>query len=427
MFADIYFSSFYTFYPLHFFLEDKRITLQAPYQRNFAFHSVEQPTNSNQDYLQVLPTLALIACQHKRPFLPATKVFSSYALRQLLATMPSMERYQPPVKAPEFPSGYWLNTLEQLHAQDLLNKVTLVDIFDFTCINCLRTLPYLRAWQERYENHGLQIIGIHTPEFKFAQDHEVVKAGISRLGIHWPVILDNDQTLWTAYANRYWPSLYLINSQGKICYRHIGEGGYRSIESTLQEVLLELDPDCELPDVLPPLRPEDAEGATCAPTSPEIQLGAIDQIEPDRLEPKDFDFPDPLEPDRIYLKGSWRATADGITLSGKVGEIALRYKAARVHAVLAPKPDDRGGLPNQEEPLYIQVLQDGEPLERDNFGQDILASGTQAQCRVDFPRLYEVVKNPEVGTHELRLIINHPGFSFYAFTFGSCITPDRGS
>jgi thiol-disulfide isomerase/thioredoxin len=338
--------------------------------------------------------------------------------------MLNMERYQPPVKAPDFPPGVWLNTLEPVTLAGHPGKLTLIDIFDFTCINCIRTLPYLRAWQERYESHGLKIIGIHTPEFKFAHHPEVVKAGIHRLGIHWPVILDNDQSLWTAYANRYWPSLYLIHPEGKIHYRHVGEGDYEAIETVIQELLHQLDPEIELPDLLPSIRPEDAEGAFCAPTSPEIQLGAVDQIEPDQQEPKVFRLPENLESDRIYLEGSWRVTHDGITLAGKEGEIALRYKAARVHAILAPTPDDHERLPFNDEPLYIQVLQDGNPLKRSCFGDDILAYGTNARFRIDFPRLYSLLENPGVEVHELRLKITQPGLTFYAFSFGSCVATE---
>jgi thiol-disulfide isomerase/thioredoxin len=338
--------------------------------------------------------------------------------------MLNMERYRPLVKAPDFPPGVWLNTLDPPTLAGQAGKVTLIDIFDFTCINCIRTLPYLRAWQERYESHGLNIIGIHTPEFKFAHDPKVVKAGVNRLGVHWPVILDNDQTLWTAYANRYWPSLYLIDANGKICYRHVGEGNYKSIEIAIQEMLQPLDSNIELPDLLPSIRPEDAEGAFCAPTSPEFQLGAVDQIEADQEKSKVFQLPEVLESDRIYLDGSWRVTQDGITLTGEKGEIALRYKAARVHVVLAPKPDDREHLPFTDEPLYIQVLQDGEPLERSRFGEDILADGVNARFRVAFPRLYSLVENPMVESHHLRLKITGPGLSFYAFSFGSCPTEE---
>jgi thiol-disulfide isomerase/thioredoxin len=342
----------------------------------------------------------------------------------LLATMHNMERYKPSIKAPDFPPGLWLNALEPVTLTGNAGKIVLIDIFDFTCINCIRMLPYLRAWQERYETHGLKIIGIHTPEFKFAHDPEVVKAGIHRLGVHWPVILDNDQMLWTAFANRYWPSLYLIDAEGRIRYRHVGEGNYRAIETKIIEMLQELEPEEKLPDLMPPIRPEDAEGAFCAPTSPEVQLDAVDQIEQDLEESQTFQLPESLKPNRIYLQGSWRVTHDGISLTSQEGEIALGYEAAKVHAVLALKPDDRKRLPFTDEPLYIQVLQDGEPLRRSFFGEDVQADGDNARFRVELPRLYSLVENTGVESHELRLKITQTGLTFYAFSFGSCLSED---
>jgi len=336
-----------------------------------------------------------------------------------------MECYQAPVTAPEFPSRLWLNSLEPIHIKDQVKSILLIDIFDYTCINCLRTLPYLRAWQARYEAFGFKLFGIHTPEFTFAHDPDLVKTGLARLGIHWPVILDNDQSLWTAYANRYWPSIYLIDTQGKIRYRHVGEGNYRAIETAIQQLLLEREPEASLPELLAPINPEDAEGAYCAPTSPEIQLGSINQIDLDRKEPVEFRIPTQLEPDRIYLDGTWRITRDGITLISEQGQIGLRYQAARVHTVLAPNPSDRAHLLFGNDPLYIQVLQDGEPLSRTHFGQDLLAEGIHARFQVDFPRLYDIVVNPGVESHELRLKIQSVGLTFHAFSFGSCISVNK--
>ncbi len=344
------------------------------------------------------------------------------AIMFVLATMLRMEPYHPPITAPDFPPGTWLNTLEPVTNKSLSGKLTLLVFFDFTCINCLHTLPYLRAWKERYEELGLALIGIHTPEFKFAHEPAVVRAGANRLGINWPILLDNDQTLWTAYANRYWPSFYLIDGGLKIHFRHVGEGDYQSMEKTIQQMLLAQDPDLQLPQIMGPVRAEDAVGAVCAPTSPEMQLGSIDRIDVHHQDPIEFSMPTRLESGTIYLSGSWRVTHDGVTLTGAEGEIAMRYDAAKVYGIFGPKPEDRERLPSYDEPLYIQVLQDDEPLSRTSFGEDMLAIGSAAHFRVDTPRLYRLVENPGVGTHELRLTIFHPGLTFYAFSFDSCAT-----
>lgn len=341
--------------------------------------------------------------------------------------MQFMEQYQPPINAPDFPDGLWLNTSSPISWEDQRQSFTLIDFFDYTCINCLRTLPYLRAWQEIYAPLGLRLYGIHTPEFSFAHDPDIVKSGISRLGVHWPVFLDNDQTLWTAYANRYWPSLYLIDYEAKIRFRHVGEGGYREIEKTIQACIVEHNPDVELPDLLDPIRPEDAQDAYCPPTSPEIQLGSVHNLDLAAQEPKEFTIPEQLEPDHIFLEGFWRVTRDGITLTSKQGMIALQYKAAEIYAVLSPYPDDRKGLPSRTNTLYIQVFQDKAHLSPENFGQDVLLESGHAMVRVDFPRLYNLAVNPEVGTHELRLQITGPGLTLYAFTFGSCLSTDSSN
>jgi thiol-disulfide isomerase/thioredoxin len=332
-----------------------------------------------------------------------------------------MEQYKPPVNAPELNGGIWLNSHAPIQITDLRGQVILVDIFDFTCINCVRTLPYLREWHEKYEDLGLKVIGIHTPEFRFAHDPDVVGAGIGRLGIRWPVLLDNAQELWTAYANRYWPSLYLIDGEGKIRYRHVGEGGYQEIEETLQKLLREINPAAPMPELLTPLRKEDAPGAVCAPCSPEIQLGAIYNLVDDSEHPTQYHIPDALQANQIYLAGSWQVIQDGITLMSREGELAFRYQAARVYAVLAPKPAAPINLPSINDPLYIQVMQDGEPLARSSFGQDMQADGDFARFRVDVPRLYDLIEDEVVAPHDLKLKISTAGFTLYAFSFGSCV------
>ncbi len=333
-----------------------------------------------------------------------------------------MERFQPPLKAPPLPVNNWLNAIEPVSGELWSDKITLIEFFDFTCINCIRTLPYLRAWHERYESLGFRLLGIHTPEFSFGHDPAAVTVGIHRLGVRWPVLLDNHQALWTAYANRYWPTHYLIDQFGKIRFRHVGEGGYTEIELQIQDMLRSLDPMVHLPDPLQPIRPEDGPDAICAPTSPESQLGSVEEVRLGNPDPATFTLPDELKPDRIFLEGIWRITQDGLTLTGKQGEIALIYTAARVHCVLSPYPDDTERLPFDGEPLYIQVLQDGVPLDRSCFGEDILADGLDARFRVEYPRLYNLVENPRVETHELILKITQPGLTFYAFSFGSCLT-----
>jgi thiol-disulfide isomerase/thioredoxin len=141
------------------------------------------------------------------------------------------------VRAPEFPRVEWLNSPDPLIMADFRGRTVLVDLWDFTCINCLRTLPYLRDWHERYQAAGLIIIGVHTPEFAFGRSASLVRSALGRLGVRWPVALDNDQEIWTAYANHAWPTAYLVDADGYLRARHPGDAGYHRLEADLRQLL----------------------------------------------------------------------------------------------------------------------------------------------------------------------------------------------
>ncbi len=283
-------------------------------------------------------------------------------------------------------------------------------------------MPYLRAWYDRYFDHGLEIIGVHTPEFKFARDPGQVKAAVGRLGIRWPVILDNDQAIWTAYANRYWPTMYLVDSNGYLRYRHIGEGAYAQSEAVIQSLLTELNAEAALAELLPPLRPEDAPGAVCSPTTPELHIDALGN--PHLPSDMRFTLTRPTErlDGQFYLEGTWRMIDDGLTLESEEGTITLPYHAATVNAVLSPSADPVLLSYRKDDPLHITVTQDGTPLHRGSFGEDVFLAEGHARVRINAPRMYSLVRNPEVQTREICLSINEPGLTFYAFSFGSCIT-----
>jgi hypothetical protein len=283
-------------------------------------------------------------------------------------------------------------------------------------------MPYVRAWYDRYSDHGLEIIGVHTPEFKFARDPGQVKAAVGRLGIRWPVILDNDQAIWTAYANRYWPTMYLVDDKGYLRYRHIGEGAYAQSEAVIQSLLTDLNPNLELPEPLPPLRPEDALGAVCSPTTPELHVDALGNAQPPLEEQLMLTIPADRLDGHFYLDGTWRVIDDGLTLESEKGTITLPYHAASVNAVLSPSADPVLLSYRRDDPLHVTVTQDGEPLHHDSFGEDVYLAEGQAIVRIDAPRMYTLVQNPDVQTRELRLSINKPGLTFYAFSFGSCLT-----
>ena len=283
-------------------------------------------------------------------------------------------------------------------------------------------MPYLRVWYDRYSDHGLEIIGVHTPEFKFARDPGQVKAAVGRLGIRWPVVLDNDQAIWTAYANRYWPTMYLVDSNGYLRYRHVGEGDYTQSEAAIQSLLTELKTDLELAELLPPLHPEDAPGAVCSPTTPELHIDALGNAQPPPEEQLTLTLPTERLDGQFYLEGTWRVIDDGLTLESERGTITLPYHAASVNAVLSPSADAILLSYRRDDPIHVIVTQDGEPLHRGSFGEDVYLTEGQAMVRIDAPRMYTLVRNPDVQAREICLSINEAGLTFYAFSFGSCVT-----
>jgi len=303
--------------------------------------------------------------------------------------------------------------------------MVLIDIWDFTCINCIRTLPYLRAWHSRYRELGLTLLGVHTPEFKFAQNPAQVKAAVGRLGIRWPIVLDNDQLIWRSYANRYWPTLYLVDADGYLRYRHIGEGGYAQTEMAIQELLRSINPRVEFPEPIKPVRPEDVPGAICSPTTPELHIDALGNPSPPEKEPTLLELPDSRIDGHFYLGGWWKSVNQGVTLAGAAGEIILPYHAASVNGTFAPSPDPGDLALGFPEPRIVKLNQDEQSLPKENSTEEIYYENGNARLRVDFARTYPIARNHDVQPRELSLKIEGAGFTVYAFSFGSCINPGQ--
>ena len=175
------------------------------------------------------------------------------------------------VRAPEI-GRVWLNSTP-LSFRQLRGRAVLVDFWDYTCVNCIRTLPYVQAWHERYHDKGLTVIGVHTPEFSFAQYESNVERGIHEFGLTYPIVIDSDREIWKAFANRYWPTKYLLDQDGYLRYGHFGEGGYGECEQVIQELLREINPAVNLPALMEPLREEDHVGAVCYRATGELYLG----------------------------------------------------------------------------------------------------------------------------------------------------------
>ena len=345
---------------------------------------------------------------------------------------PEREIAEGPLAAEPVGINAWLNS-DPLTLEQLRGKVVLVDFWTYTCINCIRTFPYLKLWNSRYADDGLVILGVHTPEFEFEKDYENVRQATMDNGIVWPVAQDNDFQTWRAYNNRFWPAKYLIDRDGVIRYTHFGEGAYAETERQIRELLKEAGAD--LSDDLEP--PEDQQldsvylnSRDSVPTR-ELYAGyqrnfnaVMSGIRPYIIQTAyyqsqdmvvNFDAPEDLEPHHIYFNGTWLVESER-TKHARVSDdysdyIGLRYSAKSVNAVLT---SDTG------EDYRVRVTLDGEYLTEANKGMDIhIGEDGESYLLVDEPRLYEIIDSPSYTQRkELRLSSNSPDFGLFAFTFG---------
>jgi thiol-disulfide isomerase/thioredoxin len=329
------------------------------------------------------------------------------------------------VRAPEI-GRVWLNS-SPLSFRQLRGRVVLVDFWDYTCVNCLRTLPYVQAWHERYGNKGLTVIGVHTPEFTFAQYESNVERGVREFGLTYPIAVDSDREIWKAFANRYWPSKYLLDKEGYLRYAHFGEGEYRECEEAIRELLREINPSLAFPPLMAPLRAEDETGAVCYRPSAELYLGnargcigneggfLADSI-------GSYSLPEQLEEGKFYAKGRWASTAEYLE-SVEEGDhtIVLKYEASGVNLVMA---SPRGGVRD------VVIRQDGKPLSASQKTSDTqfrLVSGVEeSYVTVQNARMYALVNSHDFGVHTLELSCP-AGVAFFAFTFNSCLDPSAAT
>lgn len=348
----------------------------------------------------------------------------------------------PLVRMPELAGGEWLNTDEPLTRERLRGRVVLIDFWDYTCVNCIHTLPYLRAWHRRYADKGLVIIGVHAPEFKFARNTTLIAQAVNDFELPYPVLVDRHFQVWTQFANKAWPTKHLIDAQGYIRFRRQGEGYYVQTEQAIQTLLLRRDPQVTLPEILPPLRREDAPGAICYRPTPELYagfrggglfgsgLGNPEGYVTDGIMMYKMPQQAQQEEGQFYVEGFWRAWPESLAHAGKNGgRIVLPYSAAGVNAVLSPSADAVEVMlnlrPSQQEPL-IEVRQDGRSLSRAIAGQDIVFDDDgRSFLLVERPRMYEIVRNRTFAPHYLSLTFRAKGLALYTFSFTTCIAGER--
>lgn len=297
------------------------------------------------------------------------------------------------------PDGF-INS-DDITIQELIGKkVILIDFWTYSCINCQRTMPYINAWYDKYEDQGLEIIGIHTPEFAFEQNYNNVLEAVNDLNIDHPVVLDNDYSTWNAYNNRYWPAHYLIDIDGYIVYKHFGEGSYNETEKAIQNALQERATLLNLQQRISTemTEPQDKiEVDARKINSPEIYFGAfrnnyLANGQPNKIGLQSFKEPANIKLNKLYLVGNWDITNEFAANQSVDAKIIFRYDARAVNLVAAA-----------ETPATIEIYQDGNFLKTINVSDE---------------KLYNLINDQSYGRHLLEIIIKDQGLQAFTFTFG---------
>jgi thiol-disulfide isomerase/thioredoxin len=307
----------------------------------------------------------------------------------------------------------WLNS-PPLTAADVAGKVVLVDFWTYTCINWLRTLSYVRAWDEKYRDRGLVTVGVHTPEFPFEHDVDNVREAARDMRVDYPIAIDSDYAVWSAFANHYWPAVYIADAQGRIRHHQFGEGQYEECERVTQRLLREAGVE-DIGDELVSVAPDgfEAQADWTNLGSPETYLGyeqGQNLASPGRADvdaPHAYAIPDALRLNQWALSGQWTIGRGASVLNGDEGAIAFRFHARDVHLVMGP--------PARDASVPFRVLVDGEPP-GDAHGLDVdeQGHGTVAQ-----QRLYQLVRERDsIMDRTFEITFLGSGVEAYVFTFG---------
>jgi thiol-disulfide isomerase/thioredoxin len=307
----------------------------------------------------------------------------------------------------------WLNT-QPLTMTQLRGKVVLVQFWTYTCINWRRTLPYVRAWADRYKDQGLVVIGVHTPEFEFEKNLSNVRRAVTEIGINFPIAIDSDYVIWGAFKNQYWPALYIVDAQGRIRHHQFGEGDYEHSEGVVQRLLVEAGHSAVSHRLLS-IDPTGVEAAAdwAHLKSPETYLGyqrsesfvssggaVLDKRHV-------YGAPANLRLNEWALAGDWTVGTDAVVLNGANGRIAYRFHARDVNLIMGP-PADGGSV-------RFRVLIDGGPAGVAH-GSDVDDHGNGI---VSEPRMYQLIRQSgPIADREFEIQFLEPGVAAFDFTFG---------
>ncbi|WP_199100808.1 cytochrome c biogenesis protein DipZ [Dyella sp. ASV21] len=338
------------------------------------------------------------------------------AVRPAPAPQPVVKAGEPLPVEGELPSlegaTQWLNT-PPLSASALRGKVVLVDFWTYSCINCIRSLPYVRAWADKYKDHGLVVIGVHAPEFAFEKQPQNVIRAVKDLGVNYPVALDNNYAIWKGFNNEYWPAHYFIDTRGRIRHHHFGEGEYAQSEDVIRQLLTEAGQK-DLPGgyVQPGAEGAEAAGSGDGSRSPETYVGyaraenfAGGQVAHD--DAWTYHAPATLMANQWAFDGRWTVREEHAHLDAANGRIVYRFRGRDLHLVLGPNTDGK--------PVRFRVTIDGKAPGADH-GMDIDADGNGT---VTAQRLYQLVRQAQgTGERTFEITFLDPGVQAYAFTFG---------
>lgn len=358
-----------------------------------------EPPRSRRVYLLVAVALTVAAA--------AAVFIASSADPRDLATRADVSNLPVGPKLPSLDAAEgWINS-DPLSKADLRDKVVVYDFWTYSCVNCVRTLPHLEAWYDRYADDGLVIVGIHSPEFEFEKDHDNVRDAVARLHVNYPVALDDNMAIWNQFSNQYWPAKYITDRRGRVRYLHFGEGSYAETESVIRKLL-------GIPKSAPSAEPIDDDStqtAQVATITPETYLGTL---RGSAAQPGVVTYPvgsDAPAIDQARLEGTWNAGDEQVTSDAAGAAIVLRYRAGEVNLVLGPQP----GMPVD---LLIEI--DGRPLnESERTSQTMVDADGNTFIRVAAYDLYRLVLSPSVEEHTIRLVARGAGLEAFAFTFGT--------
>ena len=306
-------------------------------------------------------------------------------------------------------SGYINTSVEEINNK-MEDKVVLYDFWTYSCINCIRTLPHLTAWDEKYSDEGLLIVGIHTPEFEFEKKYENVVFATEKFGIDYPVIQDNDKEIWNDFQNRYWPRKYIADHEGYIRFDHIGEGAYKETEQVIQLLLAERSAALGIPlEKKKFVELDEFKHATFR--TPELyfgysfaegrnQLGNEEGFSKNQI--VTYTLPQEFRKHYFYMDGIWKNNNDGMKLVSDTGKIILNFNAKQVNIVAS-------------EEAILKIQYDGNLIPVEVRGQDVSPDGI---VKILEPRLYNLIDSEVEGAHEIIISVETPGFEIFTFTFG---------